>query len=109
MNKMSDRIKSARSNARLSQRQLAELAGLTQQMISKLENGRSRSTAGIISIAQALNVSPEWLWLGTEKSIQCSSSQCPFSFDQVLFTAWKSLTKHQQAEFKSQIIAASKS
>ncbi|MCB1667614.1 MAG: helix-turn-helix transcriptional regulator [Porticoccaceae bacterium] len=107
---MANRIKYAREQAGLSQRQLASLAGLTQQMISKLEKGRSRSTSGIISIAQALQVSPEWLWLGSENNTptaQCPHHDCPFCSDKSLFANWNALTERQKLRFRKEIMCAS--
>jgi SOS-response transcriptional repressor LexA len=59
--KLSDRLKQARAHAKLSQKQLAEQSGMTQQMISKLERGEAYETSGLIKLAQAMGVRPEWL------------------------------------------------
>lgn len=58
------RLLAARKFAGLTQSQLAEKSGLSQQMISKLESGRSNETAGIVALALACGVRPEWLFNG---------------------------------------------
>lgn len=52
-----ENIKALRRNAGLSQPALAEKAGVSQQLISQLENGRNLSTKYLPQIARALGVS----------------------------------------------------
>lgn len=59
--KLSDRLKAARDRAGLTQEQLSKKSGVAQQVISKLENGKQQETAGIVKIAIACGVRPEWL------------------------------------------------
>jgi len=61
---LGDRLLQARKSSGLTQSQLAEKSGQTQQMISKLESGRSNETAGIVALAMACGVRPEWLFNG---------------------------------------------
>ena len=61
---MSARLATERRAAGLSQSQLADKSGISQQMISKLERGVSESTREIIALAAALNLNPEWLKSG---------------------------------------------
>lgn len=58
------RLRQAREKARLSQRDLAKRSGLSQQLISKLENGLVESTTEVFGLAEALGVSPRWLATG---------------------------------------------
>ncbi|MBN1378961.1 MAG: helix-turn-helix transcriptional regulator [Gammaproteobacteria bacterium] len=58
---LGQRIKSQREAKGLTQDDLAAISGVCQQMISKLETGRSEHTADIIKLACALDVSPLWL------------------------------------------------
>ena len=58
---LGQRIKQARSQKGLTQADLAMLSGVKQQMVSKLETGKSIATADIVKLAHALEVSPEWL------------------------------------------------
>lgn len=59
------RIKDARVTLGLTQAELAKRARLSQQMIGKLESGKTLETSRIVAIAKALGVSPEWLATGT--------------------------------------------
>ncbi|CAN5817230.1 hypothetical protein BH20PSE1_BH20PSE1_01470 [soil metagenome] len=61
---LANRLLQARKSSGLTQSQLAEKSGQTQQMISKLESGRSTETAGIVPLAMACGVRPEWLFNG---------------------------------------------
>ncbi|MBS1211934.1 MAG: helix-turn-helix protein [Proteobacteria bacterium] len=58
------RIKQARQKAGLSQRGLAKRSGLSQQLISKLENGLVESTTEVFRLAESLGVNPRWLATG---------------------------------------------
>ena len=55
------RLARARSEAKLSQKQLATRSGVSQQLISKLERDAVEDTAATIAIARALGKSAEWL------------------------------------------------
>ncbi|WP_083761358.1 helix-turn-helix domain-containing protein [Nitrosococcus halophilus] len=63
---LGERLKKARLEANMTQRQLAETSGVKQQMISKLEVGRASETSDIVSLAKALGVRSEWLDSGEE-------------------------------------------
>lgn len=58
---LADRIKVARTHAKLNQTALSSLSGVKQQVISKLELGIQKETADIVKIAKACGVRPEWL------------------------------------------------
>lgn len=82
MSALSERLRIARKRAVLTQAQLAEKSGVKQQMISKLETGRSQETADIVPLAIAMQVRPEWLSTGkepmTEHSFVGNSDQNEF-------------------------------
>ena len=59
-----ERIKIARHELGYSQIKLAEISGVSQQMISKLERGVSQKTADVVTLAIALKVRPRWLEVG---------------------------------------------
>ncbi|MBS7837357.1 XRE family transcriptional regulator [Wohlfahrtiimonas chitiniclastica] len=65
---LKDRLKQARAAKKLSQAKLAELAGVTQPTIMFIENGRNKGSSKIVDIANALDVSPDWLLHGKEMS-----------------------------------------
>ena len=103
MNDLAHRIKSARQQSGQSQADLAQKTKLTQQMISKLESGQSRSTSAIFAIANALCVSAEWLWLGGE---DCQAETF-FEDSPALTEAWRKLTKEQRSSITHHIMSLS--
>lgn len=62
------RIREARKKAGLSQAKLAELVGIKQQAIQKIEKDPQAKTTKIVEIASVLSVSPEWLVNGVANS-----------------------------------------
>lgn len=64
MSTLAERLKSAREKAGLSQLQLAEQVGLTQQSIAKIENGVTDQPRKIKQLALALGVTANWLQYG---------------------------------------------
>lgn len=82
MTTLASRLKFARIRAELTQPQLSECTGkggVSQQMISKLERGEATETAGIVKLAIALGVRPEWLAEGKGPMLQAESDQEPSS------------------------------
>ena len=59
-----ERVREARREAGITQKELAVKAGMKQPSISELENGESAGTANIATIAAALGVLPLWLQTG---------------------------------------------
>lgn len=60
------RLKQARQKKNLTQEELADLVGIKQQAVQRIEAGKVKSTSYIVQLAQALDVSPQWLALGEE-------------------------------------------
>lgn len=58
------RCKHARKMRKMTQERLAELAGMRQPDITKIEKGLIQKTTGIARLAASLRVPPEWLELG---------------------------------------------
>ena len=61
MNDLKDRLRAARTDAGLTQLQLSQAVGVRQPVISDLEQGKQRSTAYIVKIANVLDVDASWL------------------------------------------------
>lgn len=61
---LAQRLVYARKKRHFSQEKLAELSGLKQPDISKLEKGKMLKTTGMARLAHALNVPARWLELG---------------------------------------------
>lgn len=68
MNTLAERLKIAREKAGLSQAQLGEVIGLSQQSVAKIENGGTQQPRKIKEIAKALGVTQTWLQLGIEEN-----------------------------------------
>ncbi len=58
------RLKQARLKKKLTQEELAEIVGIKQQAVQRIEAGKVRSTSYVVQLAKALNVTSEWLALG---------------------------------------------
>jgi transcriptional regulator with XRE-family HTH domain len=59
--KFGERLKKAREFAKLSQGELAQLAGISQKTISKIELGKQHRSTQMVALAAACNVRAEWL------------------------------------------------
>lgn len=58
------RLKVARSSKGYTQEKLAEISGVKQSDISKIERGATQSPTGLLALARALGVDPFWLETG---------------------------------------------
>ncbi|CNI04084.1 LexA family protein [Yersinia ruckeri] len=65
---LSDRIKQRRLELGLTQSELAELAGTTQQGIVSVETGRTKRPRYLHELAKALQCDPDYLLTGSESS-----------------------------------------
>lgn len=63
---LAERLKQARMNKGLTQKSLADLIGVSQAAIQKIETGKAANTTRLVDLAKALNVRPEWLSSGNE-------------------------------------------
>lgn len=61
---LGQRVKEARETRQLTQTQLAELVGMSQQGIQMLEQRDSESSKFVVELAAALGVTAEWLKTG---------------------------------------------
>lgn len=64
MNGLKERLKKARFERGISQRELATRIGRAQSAIAALESGRNKESTNIATIAQVLGVDPVWLETG---------------------------------------------
>jgi SOS-response transcriptional repressor LexA len=69
------RLKQARLKKKLTQEELAEIVGIKQQAVQRIEAGKVRSTSYVVQLAKALNVSPEWLALGEGNELNAATSE----------------------------------
>ncbi|HBN5914563.1 XRE family transcriptional regulator [Morganella morganii] len=66
MMSIAKRLAEARIKAGLSQQELADIVGVSQQSIGKIEAGKTSSPRKIADMARALNVSAHWLQFGAQ-------------------------------------------
>jgi len=64
MDTLAKRLRFLRKERGLSQERLAELSGIEQSLLSKLERGVIQRTTGMVALAKALGCIPEWLDTG---------------------------------------------
>lgn len=64
MDTLGKRIKAARDHKSMTQAQLAQLSGVAQGDISKLENGHVAGSTKVVQLARALQCDPYWLATG---------------------------------------------
>lgn len=64
MKTLAERLKYARKHRGLTQSALAELIGVSQAAIQKIESGKAYQTTKLVDLANALKVKPEWLGSG---------------------------------------------
>ncbi|MDD2162541.1 XRE family transcriptional regulator [Pseudomonas sp. MIL19] len=69
LNTFSQRLIFRREQCGLTQAQLAKKSGLSQATIGNLETGRNKGTKKILELANALNITPEWLANGGDLSL----------------------------------------
>jgi transcriptional regulator with XRE-family HTH domain len=67
MDTVGKRVRYARTQAGMTQQQLADRVGVSREAISLLEHDKSRSTKKAMEIAKALDVSPGWLLWGDKQ------------------------------------------
>ncbi|MEG3640697.1 XRE family transcriptional regulator [Magnetococcus sp. PR-3] len=66
MDTIGTRLRAARQELGVSQKKLADMCGVSQALIHKVESGGTDSTGKLVPIANVLNVRPEWLHSGEE-------------------------------------------
>ncbi|WP_353614803.1 helix-turn-helix transcriptional regulator [Mangrovibacter phragmitis] len=64
METISQRLRKKREEMNLSQSQLAEMVGMTQQSLQAIEAGLTKRPRFIFELAMALNCDPHWLLYG---------------------------------------------
>ena len=67
---ISDRVKLKRDELGLTQTQLAEKAGTSQQAIEQLERGKTKRPRYLLELSVALGVSAEWLLEGKSEDLK---------------------------------------
>ena len=77
MGNLADNIKTRLTDLGMTQKELAESAGISQVMIHKLLSGKSKSTAKILDLATALRCDPYILMSGNCNELADSQGSFP--------------------------------
>jgi transcriptional regulator with XRE-family HTH domain len=77
METLAKRARGRRLELGLNQATLAEMSGLKQSDISKIENGLILKTTGLVALAKALRCEPQWLATGEGDMV--SANVWPFA------------------------------
>jgi transcriptional regulator with XRE-family HTH domain len=89
MDTFAKRVVARRKELQLTQNQLAELSGLKQPDISKIELGRILSTTQIVPLAKALRCDPSWLLTGEAGAPTAANGLEPVGYStEALALAW---------------------
>ncbi|MFV0547220.1 MAG: XRE family transcriptional regulator [Limnobaculum xujianqingii] len=95
MQTLAERVAKRREQLGLSQKTLAEKIQVSQQSINKIESGQTRSPRNLDRLAEALDVSPQWLLFGDEsvpiKSVDIYDSEIKASSLRV--EEWESMNR----------------
>ncbi|MCL2052790.1 MAG: helix-turn-helix domain-containing protein [Lachnospiraceae bacterium] len=68
------RIRGLRENQNYSREKLAELAGISSDFLSDIENGKKSFTVSVLqAICKALDINPDFILFGNESGIDKSS------------------------------------
>ena len=87
-----DRVRKARKKNGLTQQQLGELIGTSQQAIFKIENGGTYTTSYLIPIAKCLGVDPFWLESGENEATSTTQSIALSSDELKLIALYRALS-----------------
>ncbi|WP_350545845.1 XRE family transcriptional regulator [Pseudoalteromonas sp. 5-MNA-CIBAN-0065] len=72
-----ERIKKRRVELGLTQANLAELVGIIQQSLQKIESGSTKNPRNLKALADALNCTPEFLQFGISNNVNSNVSPGP--------------------------------
>lgn len=103
MEELKDRLKSARLDAGMTQKQLSDATGITQPVISDLEKGKQQGSAALVKLAEALGVSPSWLDQGAGPRRPTADQQTQSA--SVVLSEFEKLTPAQQDSVREMIAA----
>jgi transcriptional regulator with XRE-family HTH domain len=71
---MANRARARRKELGLTQAEVAQVSGLQQSDVSKIENGGIQKTTELLGLARALRCSPQWLFNGQGDMVAVNSA-----------------------------------
>jgi len=110
MTTLGSRLKLSRKQRAMTQKDLSEKSGVSQQLISRVESEKIDNTTEFLSLAEALGVSAKWLSKGegemTGEDTVASNSADALTYEaQELAKTFQKLPPKQQAVIKQTIKA----
>lgn len=99
METLGTRLRSSRKKNNFNQAELAKKSGVSQQLISQIENEKIKSTNDIFSLADALNENAKWLATGVGDKNTRTTNQLSNSKEEIQFlNLLRSITAEQRNE-----------
>jgi len=99
METLGKRLRSTRKNNNFNQAELAKKSGVSQQLISQIENEKIKSTNDIFSLSDALNVNAKWLATGVgDMNTALSNDLSNSKEEQKFLNLLRSITTEQRKE-----------
>lgn len=99
MSSFSDRLRAARAQRGWTQKELAELSGLTPSAICNYESGRRAHPCApaLLKLAEVLGVSPGWLAEGSATPL-AGPKTAPWPFPHISFSRYQQLKPQQKRQ-----------
>ena len=94
---LAGRLRARRKEIGWTQTHLAEMAGTSQAVIQKIENGKSLRPRILEQLASKLGVSPSWLMFGVEEAGELSGDALE------LARAWSTLSEQRRVAMRKVI------
>ena len=85
MSTLGQRLRKSRNLRGYNQSELAKQSDVSQQLISRIENGKIESTTEIFSLANALNINSKWLATGEGDMEPITMNPSDASEDEIRF------------------------
>jgi len=104
METFGERVKESRKKLGLTQKQLPKLSGMAQATLSDIERGKNEGSRDVVSLANALKVSAEWLINGAGDTTCCTDTDKVSEFALV----YENATEGGRAMLRDAIQAAHK-
>ncbi|CAJ50555.1 putative transcriptional regulator, partial [Bordetella avium 197N] len=102
VSRFSDRLRTARNTRGWTQKELAELSGLTPSAIGNYESGQraQASASAMLKLAEVLGVSPGWLAQGDSPA---PPPPAPWPFPSVPYSRYLQLKPQQRRQLEALI------
>lgn len=96
MSTLAERLKKSRKDKNLTQKELGDMIGLSQNSIQKIENGSTQEPKKIVQIAEVLGVNVGWLQTGKDSNDGINVTNSKFSNSPISNSVTKTLNYARQ-------------